>query len=339
MKKMVSVIIVNWNGLKYLQECLKSLEKINYRNCEIIIVDNNSSDGSQEFIKKNYPETKIIQNNKNLGFAEANNRGYEKTEGEYVLLLNNDTIVEKDFLSPLVEYLDSHPEMGVVQPKILLWNNPTKIQLVGSYLINSGFLYYFGYEKDKDRNQFDKPIEIFSAVGACMLIRRDVIKKVGLFDNDFFAYFEETDFCWRVWLAGYKIVYLPQPIIYHKGAATSSLMAPSFIQFHSFKNRICSHLKNLDTPELLKILSLHLFFVNCVSAFYFLTGKWRLSCTLQKSIWWNIFNIKSTWAKRKIVQNKIRRISDKGLMPQIKKRVPLRYHYYYFFKGLEEYND
>ena len=335
-KPLVSIIIVNWNGKEYLTDCLNSLQNISYPNYEIILVDNASTDEYVEYVKDNFPEILIIKNKKNLGYAEANNKGVHKANGEYILFLNNDTTVKSDFITELVKVMESDPGIGVCQSKILLMDNPKRLDCVGAYLTLSGFLYHLGWGKLDDYN---KVIEVFSSKGACMLSKREVLDKVGLFDEDFFAYFEETDLCWRVWLAGYKILFVPSSIIYHKVGATSSRMPSSFIQFHSFKNRICSLIKNLETINLLKILPVHLLF--CIGGIFIYLSKleFKTSLAIVKAILWNIKNVGNTLKKRSLVQRKIRKISDVSIMPIIMKKADFRYYYYLFAGKLEKYQQ
>lgn len=336
-KKLISVIIINWNGKKHLSYCLSSLERINYPNFEVIVVDNASIDGSVEYIKKNFSQVKVIQNKKNLGFAEANNIGFKKAKGEYILLLNNDTKVTPNFLTELVRVMESDKKIGAVQPKIIFMDSK-RLQAGGSFLTKTGFLYHFGCQKNPDDKKYNQPLEIFSTSGSCLLIRRKVIEKVGLFDPDFFCYFEETDFCWRVWLAGYKILYLPTAMIYHKGSQTARRLKLSFVEFHSFKNRICSLIKNLGALELFKILPVHLIFCQLAVLGFFIKGQLADAWAIYKAIGWNFLCLRETLEKRRKIQGKIRKISDRRLMPKIKRPVrPL--YYYYLFKGLEKYED
>jgi GT2 family glycosyltransferase len=330
---LVSIIISNYNGKEYLENCFSSLVRLNYSNYEIILIDNNSKDGSIEYTNNNYPQIKVIQNTENLGFAEANNIGYKNARGNYILFLNNDTTIDPNFLSILVEEIKKDKCIGGVQPKILQMDNPKKLNYVGGFLTSTGILYHFGCGKDADNPRYNQKLWIFSLIGAAMLFKREVLEKVGLFDKDYFAYFEETDLCHRIWLAGYKILYVPQAIIYHKGGGTSLRMNNSYIQFHSFKNRINSYIKNLNWLELLKILPLHVLLCLAVSIVYP-----RYFSAIQKAIWWNICYIKGTLKKRKNVQTDIRAIKDKNFIPCLKKKVRPSY-YYYLFKGLEKYED
>jgi len=335
--KLISVIIVNWNGKKHLSYCLPSLEKIDYPNFEVIVIDNGSTDGSVEYVKKNFPKVKIIQNRKNLGFAKANNIGFEKAKGEYILLLNNDTEVAPAFLTKLVDAMKRDKKIGAIQPKIVLMDSG-KLQAGGAFLTNTGFLYHFGYGKDPTDRKYNQQMEIFSANGSCILVKREVIEKVGLFDPDFFCYFEETDFCWRVWLAGYKIVYVPGSVIYHKGAQTAKRLKSSFVNYHSFKNRIASLIKNLGLAELFKTMPTHLLFCRLAFFAFLVMGKFSNAWAIQKAIGWNFLHLGKTLEKRKRIQDKIRKISDRELMSRIKRSVrPL--YYCHLFNGLKKYED
>lgn len=335
-KKLVSIVIINWNGIGDLKDLLPSLKKVKYKNFETIIVDHGSTDGSIEYVKKNYPKIKLLEKKRNLGFALGNNVGVKKAKGEYILLLNNDTIVKPDFLGRLVVGLEEE-NIGVVQPKIIFADSK-KLQSAGTYFTNTGFLYHVGYNKDPNLAKYNKRKEIFSANGSCMLIKREVIEKVGLFDKDFFLYFEETDFCWRVWLAGYKIIYEPKAVILHKGGRATKRLPSSFVNFHSFKNRINTLIKNLGTFELMKVLPVHLFLCQVASISFLARGGIKVALLTQHAIFWNIFNLGRTLKKRKRVQEKIRKVGDRELMRTVKSKVRPPY-YYYLFAGLEKYED
>lgn len=337
----VSVIIVNWNGKKHLEKCLPSLNKQSYPKIEVILVDNASRDGSVEYVKKNFPKTKIIINRQNLGFAQANNIGYRASQGEYILFLNNDTKVTKNFLTELIKVLESDEEIGGAQSKLLLMDTPEKLDSVGAYLTNTGFLYHYGTYK-ADSKKYDRQINLYSVKGASMMFKREVLEKVKtddeIFDKRFFAYFEETDMCHRVWLAGYKIVYAPKSVIYHKLGATSARFSDPFVQYHSYKNRICSYIKNLGSLSFVKILPVHLAFCEIASLTFLLQGKLLVFFAIQRAIFWNLKDIRATLQRRENIQRKIRAREDKAFYPTIVKNVDLKY-YFYLLRGLEHYKD
>lgn len=342
MKPLVSVIIVNWNSREDLKECLESfLKRVKYPNYEIILVDNASKDDSVSFVKKNFPKVKIVQSGSNLGFAGGNNLGFEKSKGKYVLFLNNDTVISEDFLSPLVAFMERREDVGIIQPRIL-FHRPGlplhhKVNSVGSFLLKSGFLYHLDYGKtDKDKSS---SYEVFSAYGACFLARKNVIDKVGLFDPIYFAYFEETDLCHRVWLSGLKVMALTDVVIYHKGAKTAAKLPTAFIQYHSFKNRLFTYLKNFDNVNLMKIFIPHLLICEVTSLLYLFVKKPDYSLAIQKAIFWNISNLGRIRKERKKVQKSIRKIADKEFIPKLTKNVKISYYYYLSSGGLEGYKE
>ncbi|MBI1870778.1 MAG: glycosyltransferase family 2 protein [Chlamydiae bacterium] len=316
----VSIVVVNWNGKSLLEKCLSSLFEGDDQNFEIIFVDNGSVDGSVDFVAGRFPQIKIVRNQSNLGFAIANNIGAQNASGAFLLFLNNDTIVEKDFLSKLIEGIKDEEEVAACQPKIKVLGRPTYLDSAGSFPTLTGFLRHDGI-REVDVGQYDQVKEIFSPKGACLLIRKDIFQAVGGFDEDFFCYFEETDLAWRIWLYGYRILLIPQAVIYHKGGATSEKLDFSFVQYHSNKNRINSYLKNLSIANLLWLLPLHLtlyFFLMVYSALFF---KFDRVSVLIKALLWNFFGFSATLKKRRFVQTQVRRRSDgevfKGKMASI----------------------
>jgi len=333
--KLISIIIVNWNGIRYLPGCFQSIEKQDWKEYEIIFVDNASTDSSVLWVKKHYPKTIIILNQKNVGFSHANNIGYKKAKGDYILFLNNDTSVSASFITELVKTVESDETIGGAQSKILLMDKPDTLDSVGAFLTPTGFLYHYGFGK-KDSNRFDKQINLYTAKGACMLFKKEVLNVVAVYGNVFdplyFAYFEETDLCHRIWLAGYRIVYAYQSCIYHKMGATSSLMDNSFIQFHSFKNRIHSYIKNLDSFHAFLIIPFHVLLSLCFAWYSVLRGNIRLWIAVHKSIWWNIQRLSDTLESRNYIQVHIRRRRDHVFFPKIMKYPGIRYYLSFLFK-------
>jgi hypothetical protein len=315
---LVSIIMANWNGGEVYEKCLRSLEEITYPNWELIVVDNGSIDGTTNLSldpKFNIPHSKLIKNKVNVGFAPANNQGYEISKGKYLLLLNNDTLVEKDFLNVMVAKMESEKDLGTLQPKIKMMDDPRYLDNAGSFLTKIGFLHHWGFMQ-KDRREFDREREVFTIKGACMLIRRDVIKKVGLFDKDFMSYFEESDFCWRTWLVGYRVIFYPKTFILHKVGFTIKRLDVGNLNWHYYKNRICSLIKNLGGFNLLIVLPAHLVISLGISFAFLMKGQLSNALIIWKAIWWNIVNLDKTWAKRKRVQA-IRKVSDKYIFAKL----------------------
>lgn len=333
---LVSIIIVNWNGGEVLRNCFRSLEKIKYPNWELVLVDNSSSDGSEKLITE-YPKieknSSLIVNSKNLGFALANNQGYEKAKGKYLLLLNNDTKVTVDFLDVLVSKLENDPTLGIVQPKILLMDKTDYLDNAGSYLTKIGFLDHWGF-LNKDGEEFNKERIIFSAKGACMLIRKNIVDRISLFDPDFISYFEESDFCWRVWLLGYKVMFVPQTKIYHKVGFTIRRLDVLYLNYHYYKNRICSLIKNLEFSNLLMILPTHIIISLGIFFLFLIRFHPRNSFVIIKAIFWNLLNLPQTLHKRYLIQSK-RQKTDQEIFQDI--LVPINWQRYWRdYKRVEE---
>lgn len=318
MKPLVSIIIANWNGGEVMKNCLIFLEKISYPNWEVIIVDNGSTDNSENAIidfKIRIKKYKIIKNSKNLGFAPANNQGYKKSDGKYLLLLNNDTEVTKDFLDILVKKMEADSSVGVIQPKIKLLDKPGYLDNAGSFFTWIGFLRHRGFLQ-KDGSEFDKEMEIFSAKGACMIIRKDIVDRIGLFDDKFFSYFEESDFCWRVWLSGYRVVFYPKSLIYHKVGYTIKRLNVLQINYHYYKNRIYSLIKNLNSFNLFKVLIPHLIISIGISGLFIIRLHPKSGFMILKAIGWNIVNFLDILKSRERVQN-LRKVTDDYLFDKL----------------------
>lgn len=340
MSSLASIIIVNWNGKEHLRKCFPSLQWQIYKNIEIVLVDNASTDGSVDYIRKYFPKTKIIVNKNNLGFAEANNVGYKASKGKYVLFLNNDTMVDKNFLVELIKAVEEEKDVGGVQSKILLMDKPKYHDSVGSFFTATGFLYHFGAYK-KDGPRYNSQLDLYSARGACMLFKREVLEKVKvqgeIFDSSYFAYFEETDLCHRVLLAGFRMVYVPGSVIHHKLGGTSERLASAFVHYHSYKNRINSYIKNLGFAKLLKVLPLHISLCLAVSVLYLLRGNFKLALAIIRAMIWNLIVVGRTLEKRHYIQKRIRSLKDNNFLPAVSKPASLRYYSYVFFGDLRKY--
>ena len=210
---LVSVIVLNYNAGELLLNCIESIKKSAYKNLEIIVVDNISTDKSQKICKEKYPGIKLIQNDENFGYCEGNNIGIRVAKGDYITILNPDTIVESNWIEELISAYNKFGE-GLYQPKHLSLNEKTVYMSAGNMLNIFGF----GYAREKgkkDQNQFNKIEEINYASGTCLFTSSNVLKKVGLFDPFIFLYHDDLDLGWRASQLGIKSYYVPTSIIYH----------------------------------------------------------------------------------------------------------------------------
>ncbi len=338
MNKRISVIISNYNGEKWLKGCLDSLYKQTYKDFEIILADNLSEDNSCAIVKKFYPEVILIQNKKDLGFSGGNNVGLKRAKGEYILLLSNDTVADKNYLKNFIKAFDKIPNLGVAQSKIVLMSSPDKLDSCGAFWTNSTFLYHYGVGKDQSLPRYNKSFPVFSVKGASMLIKKDLVDKIGLFDDIFWCYYEETDFCHRAWLAGYECWYYPKALVQHAvGGTTTTFFKSDFIQFHSNKNKIRSFLKNFDIINLLYILPVFILLLVFVSFIWLFQGKPKHFLSAYRSIFWNIAHLRETLIERKKTQL-LRVRSDREVSSRVKKNPKLNY-YYHLLSGLKDFKE
>jgi len=236
MQKKVYIVVLNWNGGDDTVECLKSLGSVNYDNRNIVVVDNGSEDDSVSRIKKQFPGMEIIESRTNLGFAGGNNIGIKhalKNKADYVLLLNNDTTVDKDFLQELVKIGELDKNVGALGAKICFYSNPNRIWFAGgkvNWMKNKGV--HIGFE-EIDTGQHDRIKEVDYLTGCCLLVKREIIEKVGFLSEDYFLYYEDLDFSLRVKRAGYKCVYVYKSKIYHKVSRSTKPGSQSYIYYHT----------------------------------------------------------------------------------------------------------
>lgn len=248
MTPIVSVIIPNYNGLEYLKICFPTLKVQTQKNTEIIVVDNGSGDDSVKFIKENFPQIKVIRFNKNFGFSRAVNTGIIKSKGRYIFVLNNDTELDRKCLEYLVNSANEHPEAGFISAKILQFNDRTKIDNAGDYLDSTGHLLTRGYGKSE--KLYSKGEYIFLGTGSGTLFKREVFKRIGYFDESFFFYMEDADFCFRAQLAGFKGWFEPKALIYHKRMGTSKKYIKNY-EALVFRNMTMVVIKNFPKKLLL----------------------------------------------------------------------------------------
>ncbi len=211
-----AVVILNWNGRKYLEKFLPPLIRYSSQDAEIIVADNASGDDSIAFLETNYPGVRIICNKVNEGFARGYNMALNQVEADYYILLNSDIEVTQDWIRPVIDMMEKDPSIAACQPKILSYFDRSKFEYAGAA---GGFIDKFGYPfcrgrlfqtLEEDHGQYDDTAEIFWATGACMFVRANIFHQAGGLDEDFFAHMEEIDLCWRLKNLGYKIMYCPR---------------------------------------------------------------------------------------------------------------------------------
>jgi GT2 family glycosyltransferase len=334
----VSVIVVNWNGKKWLKGCFDSLKNQTYKNFDVFMVDNGSSDDSVAYMAANYPTVNIVQQTENLGFSAGNNSALPYAKGELILLLSNDTTAPPDFIENYVKAFDEIPNLGSVQSKMRLLPEPELLDSCGSYWTNSTFLFHIGNGKDQSLERYNRSFPVFTNKGASMLIRRDVIDKVGLFDDEFWCYYEDTDFSHKVWIAGYECWYYPKAEMYHAGGGTALVFDNSYIQFHNLKNKLRSYLKNFSLGSLLWILPMYAALSVFLSGVWILQRKFKHAYVIYKSFYWNLVHLPGTLRERRKIQG-FRKRSDAEIAKLVQRNPRLQYYQFLFSGRISEYED
>ncbi len=282
---LVSVIVLNYNGKQYLDDCFQSLEKVDYPNFEVVMVDNKSTDGSVEHVREHYKWIRVIEAPGNNGFAVGNNIGIKNTKGKYVFLLNNDTICTPDFLTNLVKVAESDPTIGIA----------------GSWALDNR------YRKYKYYLLKHKAFQGSDVSGAVMLIRREMLYKIGLLDEKYFLYWEDAEFCWRAILLGYKVMAVYDSFVYHMVNATG-LPTKKRWMYEFVKNKIYTHIKLMNWG--------YLGFFLCFEMIRSI-GRVILHPILAISVlegwWWNLGNLKINLKERKKIRS-AKKISDWDLI-------------------------
>lgn len=294
---LVSIMVVTYNSQNYIKACLEKLFKTKYPKFEIIVVDNASSDKTIEIIKKKFVKVRIIQNKKNLGYAGGNNLGVKNAKGNLVAFINPDTQVLPEWLKPLVNTIQS-PRTAACQPKIMLLQDKKLICATGKISNFLGFETLSNY-KDKDFSMKIKEITSFS--GSAVLIKKDIYKKLGGFDDQFFMYYEDGDLSWRIRLSGYNIKMVPESVVYHeyKFQPDEEYQKEKNKFYLLERNRMLMILKNYSTKTIFMILPV-LILMEMGMCYYFLRkGWWREK---GKEYLWLISNLSKILNKRKINQ-------------------------------------
>ncbi|MEI6433516.1 MAG: glycosyltransferase family 2 protein [Bacteroidota bacterium] len=259
----IAVVILNWNGVKFLRQFLPALIRYSKDVAEIIVADNASTDDSVQFLHATYPELRIVQNPDNGGFAKGYNVALNQVEADYYVLLNSDIEVTENWIMPVISQMEENPAVAACQPKIRSFHEPQKFEYAGAA---GGFIDKYGYpfcrgrifqSIEEDLGQYNDACEVFWATGACMFVKAKLFHKMGGFDEDFFAHMEEIDFCWRLRNNGYRIMYCPLSTVYHIGGGT--LPKVSWRKTYlNFRNNFYLLYKNLPEDRLVKVFAVRL---------------------------------------------------------------------------------
>jgi GT2 family glycosyltransferase len=314
-----------------LPRCIETLQRTTYSPYEIVVVDNNSSDGSLEYLQTNHPEVILYPIKQNLGYSGAYNAVIPKVSGDILVLLNFDVEVEPEWLDQAVQIMESDPGIAAVQPKLKSLQNRHLLEYAGG---SGGFIDRYGYpfvrgrifnQLEEDTGQYDDVIPIHWASGAALITRKSAYEAVGGLDSDFFLHMEEIDLCWRYWLNGWKVKTAPQGIVYHYSGAA---LAPDkyYKMYYNQRNSLVMLLKNFSLSSLIKYLPVRLFLDWMTILSSPLLKQSKRSGAVVAAHAYVCFHLFSIWKKRAAVQ-KLRKIADRDLAHIIHPRsIVLQYY-------------
>ncbi len=325
----MSIVIVNFNGIPFVLDCLRSVFLTTYENYDVILVDNRSSDNSLQAIQSEFRDRTnlvVIKSDANLSYSGGNNLGIARAEGKYVMILNNDTIVEPNWLDGIVDHMELNEDIAIAQCKLRFMDDPSKLDTTGTYYSKLGFLVITG-DGTLDKYSSSLPRNVFSVKGAAMLIRRKSLNVVGIFDSDFRALNEEADLCWRCWLCGYRVVFFPDSVVYHKGGATIIKNFGSNGYSHLMlkegsRNYVRMNIKNLGRLSL-PLLIPHVLAWSLVALYLITRKEARKARLISNGIFMSFGrDLRDTLRKRQIIQSR-RKISDTELFSKLAIAYPL----------------
>ena len=317
----VSIVIPHWNGIDTLSECLLSLFKIRHDSYEVIVVDNASTDGSQSWVKNTYPNLKLIENEKNYGYAGGCNRGALEANGDYLVFLNNDTIQDPDWIQNLEKFMKKDNMIAAVQPKVLNYFNKNIFDYAGG---SGGYMDWFCFpyargrifsKQERDNGQYNDSKQCFWSSGTAFMIRKKLFFKAGKFDEYFFSHMEEIDLCWRLQAMGFQIWVEPDAIVYHKNALSMPM--------HSHKKHYLNHRNSLlmlfgnySFKNILILGSGRIIFELIAFGYSILKLDWKHASAIIRSLLYILFHV-NLILKRRYNFKKIRKKEDKDIIKNI----------------------
>lgn len=313
---LVNIIIITTNKFDFIGDCVKSVLKGNYKNIKLFLVDNNSE--KQQYLNfynqhKNIKNVSFLRLKKNNGFAAGCNQALKKIKNGYIVFLNDDTIVSKNWLNPVINYMENNQDVGACQPKIKDMNKKDYFEYAGA---GGGFMDVYGFPfcrgrvfftNEKDKGQYDDQIDVVWTSGNCMITRAKIMKKVGLMDEIFFIYGEEADLCWRMHYFGYRLVYVPSSVVYHYGSGTMGKPSSRKVFLHH-RNGLILMLKNYSPSELVRYLPFRILLDGVAVAYYLLGNKLPSNSIAVVRAYLSLFKLLPTVLKKR-----------KQCLPRVKK--------------------
>jgi hypothetical protein len=304
MKKLVTVIVVNWNGKACLIQCLDALRKQSFHELTTVVVDNGSDDGSVETVRQLFPEVSLIPLTDNFGFAVANNIAIRQADTEFVALLNNDAIAHPLWLQTLINALSDHPEAGFAASKMLYYDSPHIIDRAADGYTTAGAGCLRG--RGRENLVFDQLEWVFGACAGAALYRMSMLQDIGLFDEDFFLLYEDVDLSFRAQLRGYKCLYVPTAIVYHMASHSIGYDSPISV-YYGHRNLEWVYAQNMPSSLIVRTLGWHVLYV--IAALCYFASK-GLAIAYFRSKWDGLQAWRTVLKKRRIIQTQ-RRVEDR----------------------------
>jgi len=307
----VSVIVVNYNGMSYIETCLRSVLAQSFSDFELILVDNKSSDGSLDFVRRMFPDLLVVANEQNLGYTGGINSGIARAKGEYFAPLNVDTEAEKNWLGAMVEFMDANPDAGAVTPKSLLYRDRGKVGVMGLSIHITGLGFVRGLNS-QDSDLPTEPFPVGGVSGCSYLVRREIVEQMGGLNEDNFLYYDDVDLSWIINLMGYRIYCVPQSVVYHEYELK---MTPQKM-FWLEHGRLGAMLCYLKAPTLVALLPLLMLTEALIMGYCVIRGPSYIWAKLRA--WLSLArNMRNLLRRRRQVQ-RLRRISDFELIRRFK---------------------
>lgn len=306
-KPKVAIVIIHWNNRHLLETFMPGVLKSTYPNLDIYLADNASTDDSVAYVKEHFSEVKIIQLDKNYGYAGGYNEALKQVEADYFILLNNDVAVDPDWIEPVISAMEAEDKIAAAQPKLLQFKEPEYFEYAGAaggYIDHLGYVFCKGriFETmEKDLGQYNESSTIFWASGACLFIKSACFREVNGFDADYFAHMEEVDLCWRLQLLNYKIISVPQSTVYHLGGSTLKKASPQKT-YLNFRNSLIMLMKNMPVSQLWWFIPYRSFLDLLSSIFFLINEEPRHSWAIHRAHADFFFKFRFWWKKRASVK-------------------------------------
>ncbi len=307
----VSVIVLNYNGREFLEDCFRSLSNLDYPSYEVIMVDNASTDGSVRYVQERFPWVRVVGLASNYGFSRGNDVGVEHACGKYVAFLNNDSEVEPTWLSELVEGIEEDEKIASCGSKMLFYGRRNYVNHAGGAVTITGAGYDIGFLME-DKKDYNNPKFVGCSSGGAMLVRKDVFCTLGGFDPDYFAYFEDVDFCLRAWIAGYKVKYMPTSVVYHKFGGSFGADSSPFKMFLYQRNRLYNIAKNFEVRSVVFATLTSIAYDAYKISWFLLHGNFTVALSIIHGSLSFMSNVRRVIEKRRAIQS-AREISDREL--------------------------